>query len=408
MDIAARQLQTKFDRARSLAASTRAVAPAESPLAATAANYAAELAATEMRFALTTAHIFVAAAGGSESGRAAAAAEFSRILAREGFAASADRVVDKIEAALETAGASLRGGASRARSDAGGKRRLPAGACADLQRLIDVYPRGAAAADGSAQAVDYESCPACGSETSVDAVRSSLRCRSADCGAIRELVGTVFDDLQFYSQEGQKAKSGTFSSNRHYVFWWTHLLATEPETEIGDKNDIDNLCGEKLIARLRTLVVQERKTLRLLTVADMRSMLSRLGQSSLNKNIPLLLKKLTGVGPPAIPEEISVRAENLFTKVVEAVRRIRPPVRLGGAAADRVNLNYYPYYLFKILDFLIPDNRDGYRRILYYIYVQGKDTVENIDVLWEQVCDEIGEIPYRPTDRHMGQQYLPI
>ena len=50
------------------------------------------------------------------------------------------------------AGASLRGGASRARSDAGGKRRLPAGACADLQRLIDVYPRGAAAADGSAQA----------------------------------------------------------------------------------------------------------------------------------------------------------------------------------------------------------------------------------------------------------------
>jgi hypothetical protein len=76
----------------------------------------------------------------------------------------------------------------------------------------------------------------------IDAARSELRCRDVECGAIRELVGTVFDDSQFYSQEGQKAKSGTFNPNRHFQFWWTHILAREPEDEICDgDNDSVNL-----------------------------------------------------------------------------------------------------------------------------------------------------------------------
>ncbi|NBP85422.1 MAG: hypothetical protein EBU54_09640 [Mycobacteriaceae bacterium] len=237
-------------------------------------------------------------------------------------------------------------------------------------------------------------------DMAVDAGRSELRCCDAECGTIRELVGTVFDDSQFYSQEGQKAKSGTFNPNRHFQFWWAHILAREPEEEIGDKSDPDNLYGEKLLLDLRAVVVRDRKVLRLLTVNDVRAMLREAGRTDLNKNVPLVLKKLTGVGPPQIADAMAVRVENLFTKAIEIGERVRRP--------GRVNRNYYPYYIYKILDQLLAEDDFENRRVLYYIYVQSKETVEADDADWEQICIELAEITYVPTDRTKALKYRPL
>jgi hypothetical protein len=231
----------------------------------------------------------------------------------------------------------------------------------------------------------------------VDAGRSELRC--GECGALRELDGTVFDDSQFYSQEGQKAKSGTFNPNRHFQFWWTHILAREPEEEIGDRDDPDNLYGEKLLERLRLIVARDRKVLRLLTVNDGRAMLREVGRTDLNKNVPLILKKLTGVGPPRISDAVAVRVENLFTKAIEIGERVR--------RSGRVNRNYYPFYIARIAEALIDEGDRESRRILYYIYIQSKETVEADDDDWEQICLELAEIAYRPTDRSLGAKYGP-
>ncbi|NBQ43897.1 MAG: hypothetical protein EBU23_15890, partial [Mycobacteriaceae bacterium] len=191
------------------------------------------------------------------------------------------------------------------------------------------------------QRPDVERCAACGGPMAVDAARSELRCE--DCGALRELVGTVFDDSQFYSQEGQKAKSGTFNPNRHFQFWWSHILAREPEEELGAADG-----GEALLAALRAMVARDRRVLRLLTVNDVRAMLREVGQTELNKNVPLILKKLTGVGPPQVPEAFAVRVENLFTKAIEIGERVR--------RAGRVNRNYYPYYIYRIVEALTTDH----------------------------------------------------
>jgi hypothetical protein len=243
-------------------------------------------------------------------------------------------------------------------------------------------------------AVDFERCPACAGAMTADAGRSELRC--GDCGAIRELVGTVFDDSQFYSQEGQKAKSGTFNPNRHFQFWWAHILAREAEEEIGDA---DNPAGDRLLDSLRAIVARDRKILRLLTVNDVRAMLREVDRAELNKNVPLIMKKLTGVGPPQVPDSTAVRVENLFTKAIEIAERVR--------RADRVNRNYYPFYIFKILEQLLPaDDLEG-RRALYYIYVQSRETVEADDADWELICAELGEIAYVPTDRALGLRYGP-
>jgi len=413
METASRQLLAKFKAARALIEQIT-IANVPTDLAQMCIS---ELSALEIRFALSTGHLFIISASG-ESGRLSANSEFSRILAAENFSGHVDSLVVRSENALRNVGFPIRGDDAPAKRSGPATRRgvgrgtrkttVPKGpkpspqVRAIIQRLLDVYPRGDARspAEGAALEVDFESCATCGGDMVVDAGRSMLRCADPECGTLRELVGTVFDDSQFYSQEGQKAKSGTFNPNRHFQFWWMHILAREPEEEIGDKNDPNNMYGELLIVGMQKIVRRDRMILRLLEVNDIRAMLRELDRTDLNKNVPLFLKKLTGVGPPQLSDSLAVRVENIFTKAIEIGERVRGP--------DRVNRNYYPFYILKILDHIIPEDDYENRRILYYIYVQSKETVESDDADWEPICAELSEISYKPTDRSLGLKYRPL
>lgn len=403
MDTVCRQICSKIEAARGL---VKRLADAGLTEARQGEALLVALDSIEMRYVLLTAHLFINTPVGEEA-RARRAADFSRIVARENFAGDIDDVVDRAAATLRPPPPAP---AARGRRKAAAALPQPRGtipatalggeAALEIQRALDMYPRGRALAAGAAGAalhVDYEACPGCGTRMETDASLSELRCPA--CGAVQELVGMVFDDSQFYRQEGQKAKSGTFNPNRHWQFWMTHLSAREPEEEIGDKDDPDNLYGEKLIEELRRLVVQDGRVLRLLTVDDVRSMLRRVGKTKLNQNVALIMKKLTGVGPPQLPEEIEVLAENYFTKVIEISENV--------STRGRVNRNYYPYYILKILDHILPENDLVNRRLLYYIYIQSKDTVEGDDADWERICQEV-DIVYRPTDRLKMRKYRPI
>jgi hypothetical protein len=243
--------------------------------------------------------------------------------------------------------------------------------------------------------INYNKCNLCANEMIIDTNRSELYCNT--CGMIRELIGTVFDDTQFYSQEGQKAKSGTFNPNRHFQFWWTHILAKESEEELGDKRDSDNLYGEKILKQIKDIIRRDRKILQLLTINDVRNILRELKKTDLNKNVPLILKKITGIGPPNIPDHITLRVENLFTKAIEIGEKIKQN--------KRINRNYYPYYIYRIVEAITTDKDTELRRVLFYIYIQSKETVESDDLDWEKICGELKEIEYKPTDRTLGQKY---
>ena len=393
METAARQLQSKVEAARAVLERAAAAEyefnktiSAAASGTMTCANAVSSLAALEIRLALLTGPIFISGAGGGTA-RVAAAAEYLRVISTEDFSNIIDKLVKSTELSLMST-----------ILDPKRKKQYPH-LSAEITRLIAVYPYGAieygkVQRDG---AKEFEKCYVCGGSTAVDAARSVLRCRDHTCGAIRELVGTVFDDSQFYSQEGQKAKSGTFNPNRHFQFWWTHILAREPEDELGD-NDGDG--GEQLLDVLRAIVVRDRKVLRLLTVNDVRAMLRETAKTELNKNVPLILKKLTGVGPPQVPDSLTVRVENLFTKAIEIGERVR--------RSGRINRNYYPYYIYRIVEALTTEADVEIRRMLYYIYIQSKDTVDADDEDWELICAELKEIAYKPTDRTLGDRYAPI
>ncbi len=265
----------------------------------------------------------------------------------------------------------------------------------ELQHLFNILPKPINIKDVHNQTVNYNKCSLCDNIMTIDSGKSELRCDY--CGMIRELIGTVFDDNQFYNQEGQKAKSGTFNPNRHFQFWWSHILAKEPEEELGDKKDPDNLYGEKVLKQIKNIIIRDHKVLQLLTVNDIRSILREIEKTDLNKNVPLILKKITGIGPPHIPNHITIKVENLFTKAIEIGERIKHN--------RRINRNYYPYYIYRIIEAITTEKDIELRRVLYYIYIQSKETVESDDIDWENICKELKEIPYKPTDRTLGLKY---
>jgi len=237
--------------------------------------------------------------------------------------------------------------------------------------------------------IDYEICTGCGSPMSVDSESSELQC--LNCSRIKELVGLVFDDSQFYGQEGQKTKTGTFNPNRHFHFWWVHILARESEEELGDKNDPNNLYGEKLLDSLRYELLRRRKIAKLLRVDDIRLLLKsdEVKRTDLNKNASLILKKLTGIGPPQPDESFSKQVESKFSMAIEIGESLQ---RIG-----RSNRNYYPYYIYKIVESLTTPSHEMYG-ILKFIYLQSEETVTNDDLDWEKICPHIG-IKYKATNR---------
>lgn len=368
-----------------------------------------ELEAIRTRYALCTSHLIIQAASG-ETARTAAREEFQRIVASEDFLGELDHLVGRMRVALAV---EARPTAAAAKSKA---RTAPLTREArETRAILDQYE--GYSVDCAAKTVElslathgsvYNVCAECKTEMLITADTSELTC--TECGKVRELVGTVFDDAQFYNQEGQKAKSGSFNPNRHYRYWMDRIMAREPEEELGDKDDPENTCGEKLFAAMRGIIRRDRKILRLLTVDDVRAMLKELDQTTLNKNVPLIMRRLTGVGPPSLPESISQRTEKLFSKAIEIGEEKRPE--------GRTNRNYYPYYIYKILDAILPEDvgPDGktiaeareMRRVLYYIYMQGQDTLAKNDREWKEICEDLEEIKWVPTNRAKAQRYRPL
>jgi hypothetical protein len=267
-----------------------------------------------------------------------------------------------------------------------------------LQHLFNVFPWTINVKKNNNQLINYSNCFLCNTIMIIDSNKSELQCNN--CGMIKELIGTVFDDMQFYNQEGQKTKSGSFNPNRHFQFWWSHILAKESEEELGTKKDPDNMYGEKVLQQIKDIIVRDHKILQLLTVNDIRTILREIEKTDLNKNIPLILKKITGLGPPAIPDYITIKVENLFTKSIEIGERLKHN--------NRINRNYYPYYIYRIIEAITTEKDTELRRVLFYIYIQSKETVESDDLDWERICSELKEIEYKPTDRSLGYKYNTI
>lgn len=327
--------------------------------------------------------------------------EFGRIVLVENFVGQLDCIVDKC--------------ARIAR--AGGVQSSPLALEFEMYYSEELEPP-------SAEFSNVEICPSCFVDGCVDVVRSELKCPL--CGHVWELVGAIFDDAQFYSQECQKAKSGKFNPSRHYDAWIMRILALEPDSELcrtgsadeesadgeGEESQSSELsesersrCIGELISNLRRIILRKNYLLHVhITPDSLREMLREIDRTCLNRNVPLIMKFLTGIGPPRPPDHVLLKLRKYFTRVLEIRDKLFPRTT---KQPNRTNRNNYPYYIYKILDCILPD-ASPLRSILFYIYLQSRTTLKKNDFEWEKICDLLGpEISFKTTDRDIGLKYHP-
>ena len=228
-----------------------------------------------------------------------------------------------------------------------------------------------------------DKCDDCGVLLSVNAERSEKSC--PQCARVYPIFGVVFDEAQLHQQEGQRGKSGCFSPSAHYEEWMRNILALESE-ELLCKKGVDESPAE-LIRRLNAEAHKRNKIVSMLGVEDVRALLKSIGRTDLNAHTSLILKKLTGRGPPDISKERRLEAGTRFSRVL-AVRE--------SLTENTGNRRYYPYYTIKIFDLILPRG-DPDRDVFRFIHLQSTDTLHKNDTEWRRICAEL-EWEYRPTD----------
>ena len=220
----------------------------------------------------------------------------------------------------------------------------------------------------------------CGSTMLSNIITNEMYC--LNCGIVVSVMvsAEVHDDIRL-------VKSGTFNPNVHFENWWLKITASEDRDELS--SDGDHL-GFKLIEEIKALVFKEKKILKMITLPEIRNYLKRMNRTKFNKNAAFIMKEITGIPPPKFDVSIKNTCSNLFSKVLAASEQIDR----GG----RVNRNYYPYTIMKILDSVLDPNDRYNRRIFHYIYLQSSSTISGDDKNWELICDIVKDIKYKSTN----------
>jgi hypothetical protein len=230
--------------------------------------------------------------------------------------------------------------------------------------------------------VVYENCTDCNTKMEIDSIASELYCKN--CGMCQDLYGTVFEDDQFYCQEGQRTKHATYDPAKHCRFWVERIQARET-TEI----------PESVLQRIRECITCDKITNKnRITCIQIRRYLRRTHNTKYNEHVPLIRKLITSIIPPQLNDHEMQLINIYFDKVIHIFDEIKPP--------EKTNCPYHPYFIYKIIEQILKNNTHRIRKgqILACIHLQSCSTLVTNDQLWAPICDRIPEFSYIPTDRN--------
>jgi len=231
-----------------------------------------------------------------------------------------------------------------------------------------------------------ELCSTCNGCMFMNNETSEMMC--SQCGEIQPIIGTVFDDLQIYYQEGPCSKHASYERIKHGEKW---LLKIQAKENVDIKKEIINDVKRQMRHKDITDV-------RKVTHDLIRECLRKAGHTKYNEHISLIKKIITGISPPQLTEKEQSITLYYFDLIVEIFEQKKPKYKH--------NCPYHPFFIFKILeqeivlkeDTLVQMNRK--RKILSNIHIQSENTIRKRDKFWKIICVEITEFVYIPTDRN--------
>ncbi len=222
---------------------------------------------------------------------------------------------------------------------------------------------------------NYEQCRNCDVRMSVLSVTSEMECDA--CGIRKKLTGMVFEDYQFYNQEGQKTKHGSYDPSRHLNFWLNCILAINVDIDKEDLKTIENSLQSDGIKKY------------MINPKFMRERLKECKLTKLNDFVPYLVKYFSSKGPPLLNFEERKYIANRFEKMMDYYELVKD-------SNDR-NRPYYPFFIYKIIEDRYSDDPEKIK-ILEYIHLQSDDTVIKNDETYRRICEKSeGEFKYRST-----------
>jgi Poxvirus Late Transcription Factor VLTF3 like len=244
-------------------------------------------------------------------------------------------------------------------------------------------------------------CDDCKGKMTIFQDTSELRCD--DCGNIVTLEGTVFEDNQFYTQQGQCSKHKKYDARRHCKKWMDQNQAKENKTF--PEEDIESLNKKAQLYYTRN---GKLRSMRGMKCKQMREWLKELSLTKYNQNTPLLRKIITSQnGKAIIPPQLKYDEEQkilvLFSRAMDVYDQLMEEKVTNTSKKRRNNKPYYPYVLFKILCIVLkPGMR--LRGLIECIHLQSDTTLKNHDIVWKQICKRLQEqgeknFVYKPTDR---------
>lgn len=239
----------------------------------------------------------------------------------------------------------------------------------------------------------------CGGKMDVLPDTSELRC--CVCGMIVTLEGTVFEDSQFYTQQGQCTKHKKYDAKRHCKKWLDQIQAKENKNFPPELIVALNERAKKYYTRNGKLRPMTR-----MRCAQIRDWLKDLGETDYNPHAPLLRKIITSengkaVIPPQLTYDEEQRVLVKFARAMDMYDQIMEKKLTNITNNRRPNKPYYPYVLFKILYMELKKGPrlDG---LIECIHLQSDSTLKNHDVIWKEICENMGDekdFVYKPTDR---------
>lgn len=219
----------------------------------------------------------------------------------------------------------------------------------------------------------------CGHVMEIMSSSSEMVCD--ECGFITKLIGTVFDDSQFFNQDGGRYKSAGYEPSKHCKCWLERIQAKETNTITQQQIDKIEACIK------RDRITNKRR----ITISQLRRYLKDAGLTELNEHVALIKKIITGIVPPQLTFAETQDITNSFSKAVKAYNVVRPPTKS--------NCLFYPYLIRKLIEMHIKDYNKQ-KDLLSFIHLQGSQTLIQNDKIWRDICDVTPSFKYQPTDRY--------
>lgn len=224
-----------------------------------------------------------------------------------------------------------------------------------------------------------EICVKCNKPYDIEEKNSEFICKR--CGLTEKMKGAVFEDEQFFYQEGQRTKHCKYDPIKHAKFWTDRIQAKE-STEI----------PEKVINAVKKCIRRDQLWIENITCEVIRGYLKQLKMTIYNNHVPLIRKIITGKEPPQFSDHELRLLYMYFSMVTQVFNKIK--------SIEKSNCPYHPFFIYKIVEQILNNPKDAIKRreILSCIHLQSRYTLIENDKIWFMICDYIPEFTKIATD----------